>query len=188
MDIIMQRGMFIRAFSFGKILCLSKTSIVLNLWWTWTFWIVSSNVPNLVSWATNSMTFVYNTLKMKQIPTLNQRSQIAIMQMQDLKIWNQTSKIEMYDGFGFTTWSICAIPPIYPMDWNIASWKWNTKMLVPLILSDSNTSKKIWIDENQFSSSWPFLEIWPRLFLVQWIKRSYSTQKEKLEDVKRYGN
>jgi hypothetical protein len=142
MDIIMQRGMFIWAFSFGKILCLSKTSIVLNLWWTWTFWIVSSNVPNLVSWTTNSMTFVYNTLKMKQIPTLNQRSQITIMQMQDLKIWNQTSKTEMYEGFGFTTGSICAIPPIYPMDWNIASWKWNTKMLVPLILSDSNTSKK----------------------------------------------
>jgi thiosulfate reductase cytochrome b subunit len=40
----MQKGMLIRAFSFGKILCLSKTSTILNLWWTWAFWIVSSNV------------------------------------------------------------------------------------------------------------------------------------------------
>jgi hypothetical protein len=34
---------------------------------------VSSTVFGFMSWATNSTTYVYNTLKMKQIPTLKQK-------------------------------------------------------------------------------------------------------------------
>jgi hypothetical protein len=136
--------MLIWAFSFGKILCMSKPPQFWTCGGFGLFRLCHQMCLAIMSWTIDFTTYIYNTLKMKQIPILKPKFATRLRQMQDLKIWNQIVWIEIYEGYGFTTsrGSTCVVPPVYLVDWNIASWNWNTKFFVPLTLFDSSCFKK----------------------------------------------